>query len=598
MRHALTVVAVAFLSTPAVAQSPGPFTTERQPNGPLLLSYPLEARFSEFLRDCGGVPTPLQISRLNRFGRSDRRTLSAIDPRIINALGLTTQPTIEANLNMSIDRVFGHVYAVNNFSRSFGPSDEYLRLDYVDNDKIQPLGFPDTQLSSTCGSILAGALSANADFTLPVTSLQAAVNADSSSSTRSSLEITDGAFRSPIWDMWSGENVLVSDQPRRKVFAALLFWDWYASSSQYRRTNPVQHYLLRSFTGTVAYRRTSSQTTASSSASINGRVGVPFISANADFSGNVNQTSSFTATRFNVLVRSRGGVDTYRFEPLPSIANIVSVAEANTVSQFRVPDGGRMVENGQQKTFLADLSGLPAAFCNETAWEVRDSLSATTSSSTLSLGRPSQTPGSGEMMCTMPIIYSAPSSGTAVDLALRPVLFSTTTLEQRQLRLPLDELRIDRTAGPEWSLVSQTDPVVTPANGTTPQAFNLRWTFNFTVRNIGQYNDINRIDVSNLKLDCPGVITHDAVVEGAFSGPASPSSRTLILTVNNFYQGPYSGPANPPAYDRQPCKVNGYVSYTKTDGSLGARRDIPEISVTFPRPVVPPAAPPQGRESS
>lgn len=566
----------------AAAQSPAPFTAPLNSNRQPLLSYPLEQSFSSYIQDCSGQ-TSLTLRKPGWFGPS--REISAIDPRIIGALGLTSNPTILEDLKLSLGRVFGHVYRTRDVTAATFANSDFLRLTYEDRDKVLQPGFPSTRLEASCLTVMAGALDANADFSFPTATLQAALKAEYNTDSRSTMEVVRGRFNSPIWEMWSGSSISNIDKPRHKFYAGILFWDWYENAPSGATLS-----LLEYFDGTVVYRQTRTDMDQQIEGSADGRVAIPMFTAAASVDGDMRQQSAYALEDFHVLIDTpRGGSpSTVGWRPLPTLASITSAVETYTPADLTAPDGP-IIDPMQPKIVQADIRSLPAAYCNNTAWQVRDNRAATAASSELRIANaPVQVRKDSQTVCRFQISYTPSATTPQGEVPLSPFLVSTEERDRQHLWLKLGSLTLTRNAGPELHRLGQDGPRVDLIAGSTPEASNIQWTIRFQLRNVGPYNDINRIILDNLRLDCPdNVMTNAADFSAAFEGLLTGTSRTLVLTIRNNFQGRIDTP-----FDTVQCKVTGAVGYQSLTGAILSRQVPDNLIVSFPqnRPQQPVAA--------
>lgn len=557
----------------AAAQSPGPFTSPTNANNQPLLSYPIEQSFSAYIRGCNGQ-IPLTLQKPGLFG-SGSRQVSAIDPRIIERLALTTNPTIVKDLELSLGRVFGHVYSSRDVTAATFENRNFLRLSYEDRDKILQPGFPSTRLEASCITVMAGALNANANFSFPTATLQAALEAEYNTDSRSTMEVVQGHFNSPVWEMWQGSTLENIDRPRHKFYAGVLFWDWYDNSPGGTLS------LLEYFKGTVIYRQTRTDMDQQVGASANGRVDIPMFTAQAAVDGEMRQDSAYALEDFHVLIDAPlpGGPITTGWRALPTLSEIVSAVETNTPAEISAPNGP-MIEPMQPKTIQADIRSLPAAYCNRPSWHVRDERSAAGPSTTLAVAAdPVQVRKEGQTVCRFQLSYTSPTSAATGDVPLAPFLVSNADRSGERLWLKLGSLTLLRTPGPELHRLSEQGPLVYPIAGSLPEASDIQWTIRFQLRNIGAYNDINRIILDDLRLDCPvGVMTNTANFSAAFEGPLTGSSRTLVLTIRNNFRGALAAP-----FDTVPCQVTGRLEYRSPNGAVLWRQAPDNLVVNFPQ---------------
>lgn len=581
MCFASSILAGFLVVSAAAAQSPGPFTAPTNNNNQPLLSYPIEQSFSEYIQGCNGQ-IPLTLRKPGPFGSS--RQVSAIDPRIIERLDLTTNPTIVKDLEMSLGRVFGHVYNSRDVTAATFENRNFLRLSYQDRDKILQPGFPSTRLEASCITVMAGALNANANFSFPTATLQAALEAEYNTDSRSTMEVVRGHFNSPVWEMWQGSTLENIDRPRHKFYAGVLFWDWYDNAP----TGNLS--LLEYFKGTVIYRQTRTDMDQQVGANADGRVDIPMFTAHAAVDGEMRQDSAFALEDFHVLIDAPlpSGPSTTGWRELPALTDIVSAVETNTPVEFTVP-GDSMIDPTQPKIVQADIRSLPAAYCNRPSWQVRDDRSAAGPSTTLAIAaEPIQVRNEGRTVCRFQLSYTSPTSTAAGDVPLAPFLVSNGERRGQRLWLKLGELTLLRSPGPELHRLSEQGPHVYPIAGSVPEASDIQWTIRFQLRNIGSYNDISRIILDDLRLDCPiGVLTNTADFSATFDGPLTGSSRTLVLTIRNNFRGALGTP-----FDTVQCQVTGQIGYRSPNGAVLSRQVPDNLIVNFPqrRPQEPIAA--------
>lgn len=580
----VTAVAIAALSAiagpaPVQAQNQAPFATEKNTAGDLLLSYQLERQFENFVQTCPSLEMPLRVSRPRPIGGPEVRRVSAIDRRVIRELELASAPVVSATADLSLPRLFGYVYTGPTLPADRWLDSDFLQLAFEDQSLVLAPGFPQLRMNATCSSVLMGALSANAEFSVPVAALSAAAEADYSNNSRTTLRLANGRFVSPLWEMWEGVNLDDPYRAERQFYAGIVLWSWH-------RNRPQGDYrLLRSFDGTVIYRQQNIDTSGSVSGSTTARVGIPTATMQTSASARTSSSTTVEIADVNALVGKRSGRAQVEFAPMPTIQTIVDTVAQTTRAPVSYPDPeGPVVTSGQRRNMDVDVAALPAGLCNRGAWTVRDSMTATGTSQTFTMGEPAIVGSGAGRACRFRLVYSAPASVSG-DTALTPVLVSTGTNGGSPLKLPISGVRFETTTGPRLAFQASDGPHLAAIPGSTPPTWTLGWTVKLRLRDWPPFSAIDQIDVSELTVECPaGTSMHGApAFTAAFVGPAT-SVRDIWLTGS----GSYAGALNAARPDTVMCKLAGDVVYRGTSGEVRLRRAAPAVDLAYPVP--PPVA--------
>lgn len=413
--------AVALLAAQhAGAQTPQtipPFTTVQDTSRRPLLSFQLEQEFKRFLDTCpSAAAQPLVLTRPKRGLpiRTETLTVSSIDRDVIRQLRLTENPTVAAAADLSLVRLFGYVYTAETLPDQW-PESRFLKLAYDDRSLTLQPGFPALRLRATCSSVLLGALSAAAEYSLPVASLSGALTADFQSRSRSSLRLASGRFVSPIWEMWEGADLSNPDWAKHRLFAAVTLWNWHGG------TVVGTPYLLRHFDGTVVYRELETDRTGGGTAQSSSRLAFPIVTVGTRASAEARETALLEISDMRVFVSQTSNVPALAFEPMPPISQILDAAFGAARPAVTYPEGQR-VENGQRRAFQVVLTGLPTGLCEAEAWRLQDARDAASASTALRLEQAERS----EIGCRFTAVYTAPANGgSGADEVFRPVLATT-----------------------------------------------------------------------------------------------------------------------------------------------------------------------------
>lgn len=549
-----------------------PFTRATDDKGQELLSHRLETAFQSFMTGCPGLGPPIKMKNGDK--------ISAINHDIVERLSLADE---KINLQLAVLRadkidlagVFAYIYEEGELAKPKWESSQFLSIPEADQGKLLHPYFPRVNYSSSCGAVIDAALRADAGVSFGPATLKAALQADYNKSTNRSLRVARGRFSSPIWEMWSSGQTNDPNRIKHVFYSGMLFWDWY------RNRTPATYRILTYFNGTYIFQETSNSGEGSAGGSVGGRVAIPFVTAQSDAKSEMKYESVLLITDPNILIDVESNVKPYGSELMPSVQDIADRIELNTPVQIRY-DEGQQINAGQSKNFFADIYAMPAAFCNNNSWDVRDSRTAGATSTQLKLSDPAK-PGEDEVgpYCRFRIKYTPGEQAQSGDAALTPYLFSSSATNNVHLKLALRDVSFNQQAGPTLDLIRTGQVKIDPVAGSSPPQFNLSWQVDFELDDDEAGLDITRIDVSKVRLRCPdNTMTGGGVTfKAEFLGASSQASRSLRMTGTGVYQGAL----DPNAYENVACTMTGPIIYSPKEGSK-IRKTVPEVTLMYPRP--------------
>lgn len=572
------LVSAGLVAAASTSAAESPFVKERDAAGSPLLSYQLEQRFSDFMQSC----VLGQLTQVKTGIRNQKRPVSAIDGDLITALELKSgKDTIRPLLDLSLVRLFGYVYTTaeqDNVSRSMG---RFLRLDYSDTKKSLTPGFSATRHEATCGSIIESAIDVNSEYSFPVATLKAALSGEFDRSQTQAIEIVNGRFTNPVWEMWRGGGPDSSNASARKFYVSVLFWDWY---SQAKPAAGEKLWLLNYFDGTILSQIKQRRMTARGTAETQGRLNLPLVNANVQLKTETNEQSDFDSSLFRIYMRAdrAGQPATREFSELPSLDIVLQAAASSGVSRIGYPEGP-VLESGQTKRFNAEVDALPGIFCDGPRWEVRDSLSAASASTVLKLLSAGEEPiAGGNVTCMFRLSYAPGTIKTADDAELTPVLVSKESYGDKQLKLAVNTAYFQRTPKPLLKTISgDASPEIVPVAASSPPRAKLVWHHQIRLDDDGLYADDKRISPETT-LECPAntLTAGDADFSLTFIGVQGPTRRTIDLRTEAEYQGVL----DPASYEKVSCKVSGHLVFTPARGGAVVRRPVEDVTIYYPKP--------------
>lgn len=568
----------------ACAGSSGVATAQRyapigKPQSGWDLGYELETRFSEYAGTCG-LGKPLKMTK-NGIVNKDPKTISSIDADVIGKLHLDTGYPIQSPKLAWLGNTFGYIYAENEWADPQWDPQRLLSFNYQDDKTMSPFfGFPATQLTASCGSILKSSLNADAGMSFPVATLKAGLDAEYDRRTRTVLRLAKGNFTSPVWAMWQpgGDT---SGRSKARFFVSMLLWNWY------HRVQPAgKSKILTSFRGTAFFSETTNNVDGSAGGSLDGHVNLPFLSGGANVEARVDGNRELTIQDYAVFVdpdrpEVRGAI----LVDLPTLDEVLKAA-ASTANPSKIAiSGDNPIASNQSRTFSVEIDALPKAYCEGAAWQVRDAANAAAASSTMTVETAERKPGT--TVCNIVLRYTAGTVQAGKDITLTPYLTSNEEYSGKRIMLPLGRLVLQTTDLPKLTPLPNSQRArVDKVAGSDPVRYTLVWTVDFKLQDNGQFTDKNRIRTGDLGLDCPdGTLTlGDATFESSFAGSSTGSTRTLRLTGTAEFQG---GDLIP-NYEYSQCHISGMINFLPLDGSQLLERRIPEeVTLFYPKRVKP-----------
>lgn len=365
MTCAITAAVSAMAVGSAQADPRAPFAQATAPNGNTALAGWVETELQGMVTSCLGGSGPL---RLTRWGNTVVRPSTVIPANLRTALGLsTTHRWVRLQEAQGVSRLFETVYT--------GPSGETpttppsrLVVDPGGNRAATPLAGVDlVAYRNDCNTSLSAALRADTNFTLPVASLRAALDARYNATDDYELTLVAGEFTSPLY---SSLYPLAGGRTDVQPFnAALAVWLWYRE--QPGRVGGT-HWLLAGFNGYALVKQQTSTRAAAVSTEVAGSAGVTGISGTADIQAATTRSTDLTATLYAVAFQTdASGRPRRRFEPLITLERAAELTSAHSrpVRDTTLSDSLELLD-AQPVRFRHTIAGLPQTECATTFWSV------------------------------------------------------------------------------------------------------------------------------------------------------------------------------------------------------------------------------------
>jgi len=534
----------------------------------------VEDELQGMMRQCiGGKLKMLK----KRFARTDEVDVSAIPPHVRDGLKLGQKPQIILQDGSSLTREFAYVRSNIN-DRGFDASDlNTLALNVsAANDQLPTVGRDQTNYVATCASVLSANAKVDSNFSFPMATIRAGLEADYETSSSYSISMVAGHFESPIVAMYKGVNP-GDTSAADSAYAALLFWNWYSRNAG--KIGQTQ-YILRYFEGVSLYKVSGFKKKNRFDVNLSSGASTPFVSGSANANLGLNQLTEASLTGYRSVINRRadGKPDREYFE-LPKLDELrdVVAARADVLLDAAGSDDLTLV-SGDKKISVIVFS-LPKVMCDPTQWSTDDPRVSVTGAA-MSLVRDRQA-------CRVSLSYKATAEDQKNGAQLKFSLTSKTKLgtPAKPIAVPAPSIAYQGTKRPVLEYVSGTlMPTVTPLPG--PQVSStLSWRINYRLVTdpMAKVSSADDIDTTNLVLACPRTVSVSAapVYTVAFEGPQNGNGRNLWINVTAQYTGPTPDPSKLDGFDS--CALGGMLDYTVTNLPTPVSRSAPPVNLAYPK---------------
>ena len=500
----LALSGVAFFGAmPTMAQVRSPIPFVRANDGTAELGGWLEDRLQRMVNTCTG-------SRLVMKGVISTIPVSAIPGIVYDELRISDKPRVKISDGASVSYQFGTVYT------GLDPlltkvSTAIDGFDYANvGDRITSPGLNSVTYNNSCASVLNAAVKANGSYSLPVASLQAALQSDYEGSNSYALSLVSGTFASPLMRSLDNADPVIGERLYRPLEAALIVWNWYQANSDKIGS---KNWVLKDFTGAAIYKWSGMKQQVKIGGSVSGSVTVPGFSGSASTSGSINTSLLINAESFEVAMRP---LRRENFAPMISLPDLIAVAK--NYGSFKLGEGSSTLElyNRDAKKLRYQTVQLPQQFCKLGLWG--------TDVQNIELLDVGFNKENG--ICTFDVQYSPASADS--DVRLTPSFQRTIVAGGSTYVLKLTPAAVTLSARREPYLKfagGLATPTFLPL-GAVPPTSRLQWTFRYELSDNGLVADDSQISFSNVALGLSGKRHH----------PSSDRLFSLAAKIERWFQ--------------------------------------------------------------
>jgi hypothetical protein len=564
---------VTLLLASAAHADPAPPARSYAADNPSLEGW-VEDEMQAMMGSCVGGR--LKMLKKKAFGGSEEVAISAVPPLISDGLKLGLKPQITLQNGGSLTREFAYVRSDVN-DASFDNSDlNALALNFTNtNDQLPTVGLDQTNYVATCASVLSAKATAGGDFSFPMATVKAGLDADYSKSNSYSISMVAGHFESPIVAMYNGLNAGDASSAD-SAYAALLFWNWYDRNRG--KIAQTQH-ILRYFDGVSLYMVAGFKKKDQFSVNISSGASSPFVSGSAESKLSLNQLTEASLTGYRSVVNlSADGKPARDYFELPQLDELRDVvAERADVLFDAAASDDRMLVSGDKKISEIAFSG-PSAMCDPTQWKTDDARVAVTGAA-IEVARKRQA-------CKFSLLYKPTAADRNEGAQLKFALVTKAAIgtPAKPIAVPAPLIAYQGTRRPSLDYVSGTlMPTVTPLPGPLPNS-TLSWRINYRLVTdpSARVTTTDNIDTTNLALTCPRTVSVSSAPAYTitFEGPQNGNGRNLWIGVTAQYIGPTPDPSKLDGFDT--CVLSGTLDYTIAGLQAPVSRSAPPVNLAYP----------------
>lgn len=476
----------------------------------------LDNEFRGMLQTCLGGDVSLEKPRL---GGVDRKAPSSFLPAAIYAnLRLADNPAIQLTDNGTVTREFGQVY-VGSDATSAQASPIPLELTYGNlDDRIFQLGERNTVYTHTCGSALEAILKANVGFTVPPAQFRAALEAQYSNNSSTTISFIDGRFNSPVWT-----SLTSSTTPQNEAFeTSMAVWSWYRQNVD-RIGQP--NWITASFRGLALYRFAGISQETEVAVTGEASVGFGLASMSAGGGGRVTLDRTGRVSDYQIAISQRNGATDRTRQPLPDIQAVAVRAANNGRAVFQPANSSELtIYDRTPKSLRYLVTGIPAQICLDGWTTNMSSLSPVQSRSLATAGG---TGGAPQCELTTTLTPTEVDISSGVNLSFNFVTSIGTGQSTYSLSLPSEPLALTGSLPPfarldsgNYSLEVRRNPSV----GTVT----LTWTPVRYILSATQDNAITSARIASAQLRCEGVDANIRITAQSFQPRATNRDQAAL----------------------------------------------------------------------
>jgi len=570
------------LATTAHAARPEP---RAQPydaaSNPALAGW-VEDNLQVMMTQCiGGELTMLK----KRFGGHDVVAVSAIPQIIRDGLNLASNPKVQLQKGSSLTREFGYVRP-DNTGAGFDESDtNALALNYANfQDQLPTIGVNQTNYVATCSTVLSSKATLDSDFSFPMATVKAGLDADYDTSATTSLSLVAGHFESPIVAMYQGVG-LDGATPADSAYAALLFWNWYARNASRVASD---NYILRYFDGVSVYKISGLKKRTKIDVNLSSQFSLPTTSMSTTNTLGVNQMTNASSSEYAAAVNLKAdGKPSREYFLLPKLDELRAVVAAKSDVAFDAANSDDLMLLSTSKRITATAFSIPRVLCSGTLWTTDDGRVSVVGATPVTL-RDQIDAANDRAVCRFTLTYAPTATDMQDGAQLKFNLASKTALgsSPQPIKVPVPGIAYQGTKRPVLEYVSGGPlPITaTPVPGPLPSTV-LAWKISYRLVTdpTARLMTTDNMDTTNLVLSCPSTV----VVSGAptfsiaFDGPQAGNGRNLSMTVAATYTGAAPDLSKLDGFDM--CTLSGSIDYTLANVPAPVTRSAPSVKLAYPK---------------
>jgi hypothetical protein len=361
-------------TTPAPAPAPFDYKVwNNQYTEKTTLGGYLERFYTEVLDDCKLAP----LSLLKKGKDSPTKPISSIPLYIQRNLPLNKQ--IWAQDDRTLAATLAFIFPKENKQSPEGfdfNSERLLFSEELNADPGDLIQLWKSRLiaSHNCSGIVSAAGNLKGEYSLPMASFQAALNAEYSNKKQLLLSLARGEFTSPFANLLFPTTDTTVVSPER-LSALMTLWNWYLN--QFTKgvdESKFDNYIIKKFNGVAVFELTEQRSEEGGKLSASASASVPiFFSANAkagvEFKGqNLFEIRTFSTAAYR-KDDNKADVEMAIVPKPKDITDAVSKSFRGTL-----PDNYQVMINPDAPAFTTQVvKGIPDRLCNKDYWDVEPS---------------------------------------------------------------------------------------------------------------------------------------------------------------------------------------------------------------------------------
>lgn len=417
-RFASSIILLCLGEVPYHASAQEPLKPFEIPDGTPADSYPvsgwMETVFQSQVRQCNNSVNNIVLQKGKKT-----KNVSFIPIPVVNYLDLQKKrmpllPSIvRVHSGYPVAQEFIYVFVKDGNNRVFARNS--LAITIAEANPRSPLpSFSGAEYNVSCAQSISAAAKAKGGYSLPLVSIEAALEGGTAAATSYNLQFIDGTFYSPLVAMWLGRTpdaqLPVEAVAQGKLYSILVFWNWRAANPDLTSAE-----ILERFHGIAVYEQTSMRSSSSINSTMKAGLALPFLqgesstqvskSRNSTFASNANQVAIFTD--------DLGGATGLKYFNIPSVDELVQ--SANRIIGFTLIQSIAPVSLFDEKpvTLTYQAAGMPTTYC-QAMWSVSvDGLKGHVSVSGVNINKQSGA-------CDISVTYAPTTAEVRTGLTLHP----------------------------------------------------------------------------------------------------------------------------------------------------------------------------------